>query len=953
MAEDTPTSVRKSFKFSPFFRLFLLFYITLIIYLILELTEPGVDSFIVSPVITFVVGGIGWLAVDAFYLQKYMPAPPLQWQDERQCTSADFAGTPFAKGWGKGWGNFRHRLSNRLFLTAICFFTPIMFMDATIFEVKTFKKLPPLDTESEQPLQKLISTTFANTTCSTENQAHRINSVPIALSNGELNSTDVTFRSCECECLSSPECDRFVYEPEMVDGGGGNNNRSRTGYCQLRRPLAGLSLWEAMKSLNSPLKEDVRNAAGACVWVHNDAVGTQISPMMVDDDYGGSGVNGNGMSGAATNEVRDDANTSLWQYIGQYIPLDLRHKLQGLLFAVHPDGAARVTSAITGQRCNRKEGILLKDVDETPKVTPNDVFLRSVCDALASSKVEDKNTKCYGRARNPKDPSEYPDMALDCRNLAHQKIIVNELDYVDCWQWRPVDAMLATTHLTIGFVVANYFMQIFNLLDPIFGIGKPGPGIMRNSLTAPCRTACPDVTICSNKVFFFYLWKLALVVYLVRQWYIMMKTQFEWCSSVERRTAAVNVAYALSTYLSGDTLLEYVYSSGVTKDRQTRRFEIFECLFKNYGSTRVRLHESPVDSNWCAEKDHKDDNCCSFKDDDEDKMQKGDGTSPGDWRIFIGKQKCGIIHNRSVEVAGRWTAESTLKLIDHVVQYPDDRYFTVETTKDIVNLSGVELWHKFHDILKDEERDPKNSGKASGTKPLSNEQWRAKRETELEKNEKLKDSDRNEKLKEINHLFLRRIINWQILRFVAAIRNVPPQIRSQTKQVEVSGKPPKWETTKEFHLSLSFEDAWNATWDIVQDRKVETYANKFGSVGWWEVKGFSNKEEDKQWMEDRFGSSEFQKFQKRDTNNDGQLDGCGGKSVIGAFMKGTGVADLDQNGIIDETEYERQESAFAYSQSQSDSASAKVSGFGFDEGSDNDAGTPADVGSESDNDMDF
>lgn len=980
-----------------------------------------------SPLFALLFGAILWGLVEKFYLSNSsLP----QW-GERQCKSADFAGTPFAKGWGKGWGHFRQKLSNRLFLATLCFFSPVMFMDAVIFEVNTFKKGPPLDAGGQHgppPKLRPNSTTFTNLTCSTANRAHSINSVPLALSNGELSSMGVTFQSCECECLSSLECDRFVYEPGVGDVDDGDIS-SRSGYCQLRRPLAGLSLWEAMKSLHDPLKDDFRNTSSACVWVHNDAVATQISPTGPDDDLeAGSGdtmIDANEVPTAVcekpgdagqwtcpgtdtminceyvcndyepadcadgadedadfcavwnvgdvtdadkgSGEVVLESNTSLWQYVGQYVPPDLRHKLQGLLFAPHPDDVSHATrgmsSAETEPQCN---SLLLRDI---PEQTPNDLFQRTVCDALASSQVE-WDTQCYGRAPIEKrKPRKYfpkegkysegnrgtlvhfnrtafkahkdevkdlndltkelfyrawgrPSVLLDCLNSTHRDLIRDTLEVIDCWQRRPFDIAEWVTHLTIGVVVANFFGRAFDVLDtlPFLKIGRP--------LMEWSSTTRMVIRYLLNGIFLgIVVWRCYIQgSYGIRS----ISNVWERQSIMEARADLLYFVYSVCLMISGFTLVSYVTGPG--NGKREKRFEILVKLFENYAS-------------------------CTGQ-------EKGKGKSPGDYRLLDHRSDrywyFPCIPNRNVEVVGQWTPESTIKLINHVIQYPDDRYFTVETAKDLVNLSGVELWHKFHDILKKEERkygdkDPemKDSKGKTLKKPPSNIEW-----TEIklkECKEKFLDPAKKKELKEekqkIQYNRVRRTVNWQILRFVAAIRNIPPQFRSQSKR----GEPGNWKTTKEHHGGLSFDAMWAATWDVIENTKPRTKIgtpstnnyncfqkicywlndmltnNKFfeacqdcmswlarckgtrkfyvADFGWWEVKGFSDKQKDKDWMKTRFGKSTFQTVQDADGNHEEINDdtfGFENESERASAIVGVNVAKLDKDndGKINETEFQ-------------------------------------------------
>ena len=46
-----------------------------------------------------------------------------------QSGSDAYAGAPFAKDWGHGWGRFRNRMSSIIFLTVLAVFSPLMFTD--------------------------------------------------------------------------------------------------------------------------------------------------------------------------------------------------------------------------------------------------------------------------------------------------------------------------------------------------------------------------------------------------------------------------------------------------------------------------------------------------------------------------------------------------------------------------------------------------------------------------------------------------------------------------------------------------------------------------------------------------------------------------------------------------------------------------------------------------------
>ena len=262
-------------------------------------------------------------------------------------------------------------------------------------------------------------------------------------------------------------------------------------FYHLIRPLAGLSIWKAVKSFNNPL-EDVRQTPSSCVWVHNDA------QVAVD---GGDG-----------------ANVSLWQYPFDAAK-DLRHQLQELLIASVANDDVNQAETEPERQCDAKEGALLKDM-----ISPKDVFLRSVCDTLASTTTERKTT-CYGRVVPQAQPhladfdnnetehayqtrlvndaafARQAKVPLDCRNSPDQHIIRNELQVVDCWQWRRFDVSLWATHITIGFAVAGVFLKMFNAIDSVFSIGKAEA----SKKTACSRTVGRIVFIVSPLSLFLYV----------------------------------------------------------------------------------------------------------------------------------------------------------------------------------------------------------------------------------------------------------------------------------------------------------------------------------------------------------------------------------------------------------------------------------------------------------------
>lgn len=104
---------------------------------------------------------------------------------------------------------------------------------------------------------------------------------------------------------------------------------------------------------------------------------------------------------------------------------------------------------------------------------------------------------------------------------------------------------------------------------------------------------------------------------------------------------------------------------------------------------------------------------------------------PGDVDV-VTDTSCGCCCNsKSYDVQGYWTTESTMDMVQHVLDYPDDKYFTEERTLSITKLSGHELWKTFYDIYKDIERASRKEKGCCGGSPDFEGKLRAQKINEL------------------------------------------------------------------------------------------------------------------------------------------------------------------------------------------------------------------------------
>ena len=196
---------------------------------------------------------------------------------------------------------------------------------------------------------------------------------------------------------------------------------------------------------------------------------------------------------------------------------------------------------------------------------------------------------------------------------------------------------------------------------------------------------------------------------------------------------------------------------------------------------------------------------------------------PGDVDIVI---DVGCCSTKSFDVPGYWTTESTSLLVQHVLDYPDIKFFDLERTYSIRTLSGIELWDKFYDIMKDierneklgDERDPDYEKKSCchSCKSKNPIKELMKELNITPKTINWKDLDDSNKkaakaLLEFHHDSVRKDVNWQILSFIAAVRNVPTQVRTDASDDTYLDKG--WD--KKMHFALNFKDVWLATWPIV------------------------------------------------------------------------------------------------------------------------------------------
>ena len=80
-----------------------------------------------------------------------------------------------------------------MFYAVLGFFTPLLFMDAAVYDLSKFDKDGFME-EGRNDADRIFLPMTSAEIC-----APGTNSVPIALSNGAVNSTDITYWSCECE----------------------------------------------------------------------------------------------------------------------------------------------------------------------------------------------------------------------------------------------------------------------------------------------------------------------------------------------------------------------------------------------------------------------------------------------------------------------------------------------------------------------------------------------------------------------------------------------------------------------------------------------------------------------------------------------------------------------------------------------------------------------------------
>lgn len=154
-------------------------------------------GFLYSPFIAMGAGAL--LAVAAFNISNYP-----------KDGSKVYATDPFPDGWGRGWGRYRSKMSSAVFLLVLGFFSPLMFMDEAIFEITHVKKGlgQTLLIDTGGATLEELAMYFRNDTCGALNDGvHGSTSVPVALSDGSRNGSDVPFWSCECEPVKNePPC---------------------------------------------------------------------------------------------------------------------------------------------------------------------------------------------------------------------------------------------------------------------------------------------------------------------------------------------------------------------------------------------------------------------------------------------------------------------------------------------------------------------------------------------------------------------------------------------------------------------------------------------------------------------------------------------------------------------------------------------------------------------------
>ena len=150
--------------------------------------------------------------------------------------------------------------------------------------------------------------------------------------------------------MQSANCDRFVFLP--------GPDQDAVGYCQLRRSVAGLSLWAVVKSFNDPA-DDVLEAPGSCVWAYADVNARDDSGQGEDDD-------------ARTSQNLSEPVENLQDQVQSFMTMDETVQLNQLI-------AAEKRSGQHVQRKCHVEAALLKDT-----FAPEDVFLKDVCSLQVS-----------------------------------------------------------------------------------------------------------------------------------------------------------------------------------------------------------------------------------------------------------------------------------------------------------------------------------------------------------------------------------------------------------------------------------------------------------------------------------------------------------------------------------------------------------------------------------------
>ena len=673
--------------------------------------------------------------------------------------SKSYAGTPFAEGWGEGWGSSRKYRMNRLYYVTLALFTPIMFLDAVIYQTKGVEKpggKPGDKASAEAPLEQVsspqnVSTAFAADTCGTMNHAMHANaSMPLPLSNGKLNTKGVSFYMCECECISNSDCDRFVFEPGV--------DQKTTGYCQLRQSTSGVSRWEAVQSFNDPL-HDVQQTPASCVWAYDEL---------------------------STNAADQDAHVE--------------------------------------RQCH-EEGTLL---ELQTQFSRSNAFLKEVCAELPFS-------TCYGRTKLKGKAafSRQADTPLDCKRKADQDLILNELEHVDCWKLLPPDAPLYVQNLTIAVVAVELFLKFFGWLDSALDMDKrqqkKKSKTMRLVIVWMIR-----ILICGLYVYFGY----ALVSQGLNSREEMQSKIFK--NTVQNRAERVIFVYVLSVIFGLYQIMEHVRFNDISdfpwnficvEKKETDTWEAMVQLFGDYA-----FEEKPQPT-----KDEVTDDLKGAR----EKIGKGrikldaykyDALDGGSCCCNSGGKVEKMSNAKDAAEKGFWTAKSTSLLLKHVIDYPDDKFFTAKIMEDIKDFSGIELWQKIHDLLKNEEDHP--------TAGLVGLHRGSKIKNDPGKSNSLNGDDVTPAGVTEEQYKLRQQVNWDIIHFVAAVRHIPPR-------VQVVG------ASKNLHWTLKFEDLWTATWNAfpnhinhipdVDDALDGGSCSKDNPV-WWQVGSF-----EKEKLEDYFG----------------------------------------------------------------------------------------------------